>query len=114
MKIPKPRRLQDWYKRMLEIARCEQIIYDFKVQTIFFSWYYFDCLYFRVESRHPAILTIDVNQNDIWLNTLVIFSLKKLEACRTIAGVYIRVSKTRNWIMCIECQLVNNYISSKQ
>ena len=32
-KIPKPKRLQEWYKKMLDKAFAERIIHDYKVPT---------------------------------------------------------------------------------
>jgi len=31
MKIPKPKRLQDWYKKMLDKAIIERVVIDYKV-----------------------------------------------------------------------------------
>lgn len=31
-KIPKPKRLQEWYRKMLEKAYAERILHDFKVR----------------------------------------------------------------------------------
>lgn len=33
MKIPKPKRLQDWYKKMLDKAIIERVVIDYKVWT---------------------------------------------------------------------------------
>jgi len=33
MKIPKPKRLQDWYKKMLDKAIIERVVIDYKVQS---------------------------------------------------------------------------------
>lgn len=35
-KIPKPKRLQEWYKKMLDKAVSERIVHDYKVRT--FIW----------------------------------------------------------------------------
>lgn len=32
-KIPKPKRLQEWYKKMLDKAVSERIVHDYKVRT---------------------------------------------------------------------------------
>lgn len=32
-KIPKPKRLQEWYKRMLDKAKKENIVVDYKVSS---------------------------------------------------------------------------------
>ena len=34
MKIPKPKRLQDWYKKMLDKAIIERVVLDYKVRTV--------------------------------------------------------------------------------
>lgn len=34
MKIPKPKRLIDWYKKMLDTGKSEQVVYDYKVGTL--------------------------------------------------------------------------------
>lgn len=36
-KIPKPKRLQEWYKRLLDRAIGEQIVVDYKVANFFFA-----------------------------------------------------------------------------
>lgn len=36
-KIPKPKRLQDWYKKMLDKAILERVVIDYKVRTLTFS-----------------------------------------------------------------------------
>jgi len=33
MKIPKPKRLQEWYKKMLDKAIIERVVLDYKVRT---------------------------------------------------------------------------------
>jgi len=33
-KIPKPKRLQDWYRKMLDKAQLEKVIFDYKVLYI--------------------------------------------------------------------------------
>jgi len=39
MKIPKPKRLQDWYKKMLDKAIIERVVIDYKVRMLSsFSW----------------------------------------------------------------------------
>ena len=35
-KIPKPKRLQDWYKRMLDKGFIERIVLDYKVNILIF------------------------------------------------------------------------------
>lgn len=30
MKIPKPKRLQEWYRKMLDKAICDRVIFDYK------------------------------------------------------------------------------------
>ena len=34
MKIPKPKRLQDWYRKMLDKAIIERVVIDYKVPTV--------------------------------------------------------------------------------
>ena len=34
-KIPKPKRLQEWYKKMLDKAVAERIVHDYKVRNVF-------------------------------------------------------------------------------
>lgn len=34
-KIPKPKRLQEWYKKMLDKAVSERIVHDYKVRHVF-------------------------------------------------------------------------------
>lgn len=34
-KIPKPKRLQEWYKKMLDKAVAERIVHDYKVRHVF-------------------------------------------------------------------------------
>ncbi len=36
-KIPKPKRLQEWYKKMLDKAVAERIVHDYKVRCVFCS-----------------------------------------------------------------------------
>lgn len=36
-KVPKAKRLQDWYRAMLEVGKKEGIIYNFKVDTFKFT-----------------------------------------------------------------------------
>ena len=35
-KIPKPKRLQEWYKKMLDKAVAERIVHDYKVRHAFY------------------------------------------------------------------------------
>jgi E1A/CREB-binding protein len=36
-KIPKPKRLQEWYRKMLDKAVAERIVHDFKVKRLEWS-----------------------------------------------------------------------------
>ena len=37
-KIPKPKRLQEWYKKMLDKAIIERVVIDYKVSAIDVCW----------------------------------------------------------------------------
>lgn len=62
-KIPKPKRLQEWYKKMLDKAVAERIVHDYKVRTHFlFEFMGVDyvtltlsCLNRTSSSRRPRI-----------------------------------------------------------
>lgn len=43
-KIPKPKRLQEWYKKMLDKGMVERIVLDYKVRLYKFNNYYLICL----------------------------------------------------------------------
>ncbi len=38
-KIPKPKRLQDWYRKMLDKAVIERVVSDYKVRAILYTVY---------------------------------------------------------------------------
>ena len=38
-RVPKPKRLQEWYKTMLEIAVQQRVVVDYKVRMIFFFFF---------------------------------------------------------------------------
>ena len=46
-KIPKPKRLQEWYKKMLDKAVAERIVHDYKVHNLFIR--------FAVRCESPCI-----------------------------------------------------------
>lgn len=51
MKIPKPKRLQEWYRRMLDKAMCDNVIFDYKVGLT--------CYYMR-EYPFDLMLAVDM------------------------------------------------------
>ena len=48
-KIPKPKRLQDWYKKMLDKATIERVVIDYKVSICFLS---------NVEITHKLVIAL--------------------------------------------------------
>lgn len=49
-KIPKPKRLQEWYKKMLDKGMVERIVLDYKVSLCYQNFNYFD--------KFPKILSL--------------------------------------------------------
>ena len=47
-KIPKPKRLQDWYKKMLDKAIIERVVIDYKVSELHLSVDTLSCLSVRL------------------------------------------------------------------
>lgn len=58
-KIPKPKRLQEWYKKMLDKAVAERIIHDYKVLQLsgFFPSFSLDLLSFSLIRTHTFVFS---------------------------------------------------------
>ncbi|KAF4110440.1 hypothetical protein G5714_009692 [Onychostoma macrolepis] len=66
-KIPEPERLQEWYRKMLDKARAESIIHDYK-----------DIFKQATEDRLPSACRLPYFEGDFWPNALE-ESIKELE-----------------------------------
>lgn len=55
-KIPKPKRLQEWYKKMLDKAIIERVVIDYKVSLKDCMQNFFLLLLFVVQRYHSPLL----------------------------------------------------------
>lgn len=62
-KIPKPKRLQEWYKKMLDKGMIERIVLDYKVSRIILSIFRYSLLCFQYVSRYRIGVKRDLNQH---------------------------------------------------
>ena len=64
-KIPKPKRLQEWYKKMLDKAVSERIVHDYKVRLVFCFWMWINAFIAAKRASDSSIVPNGIKQG-VW------------------------------------------------